>query len=107
MIRATPVLLVLLLASAPPIARAQARPGEPVKLDFQNTELTDVIAMIAELTGKNFLYDQDRVSGRVTVISPTPVTIDEAYRVFESILQVRGLTTVPGPGGTLKPALPR
>ena len=61
-----------------------------------------MIAMIAELTGKNFLYDQDRVSGRVTVISPTPVTIDEAYRVFESILQVRGLTTVPGPGGTLK-----
>ncbi len=102
MIRATPILLVLLLASVPLVARAQARPGEPVTLDFQNTELTDVIAMIAELTGKNFLYDQDRVSGRVTVISPTPVTIDEAYRVFESILQVRGLTTVPGPSGTLK-----
>ena len=102
MIRATPILLVLLLASVPLLARAQARPGEPVRLDFQNTELTDVIAMIAELTGKNFLYDQDRVSGRVTVVSPTPVTIDEAYRVFESILQVRGLTTVPGPGGMLK-----
>ena len=102
MIRATPILVLLLLASVPLVAGAQARPDEPVRLDFQNTELADVIAMIAELTGKNFIYDQDRVSGRVTVISPTPVTIDEAYRVFESILQVRGLTTVPGAGGTLK-----
>ncbi|MEE8313589.1 MAG: type II secretion system secretin GspD [Myxococcota bacterium] len=98
-----PILLSLLLAAAGlPQAYAQQRPAEPVTLDFQNTEIADVIAMIAELTGKNFLYDQDKVSGRVTVISPTPVTVDEAYRVFESILQVRGLTTVPAPGGMLK-----
>ncbi len=98
-----PILLSLLLAAAGlPQAYAQQRPAEPVKLDFQNTEIADVIAMIAELTGKNFLYDQDKVSGRVTVISPTPITVDEAYRVFESILQVRGLTTVPAPGGMLK-----
>ena len=43
--------------------------------------------MISRLTGKNFLFD-DRVRGRVTVVSPTPVTPDEAYRVFEAILQV-------------------
>ncbi len=98
-----PILLSLLLAAVGlPQAYAQQRPAEPVTLDFQNTEIADVIAMIAELTGKNFLYDQDKVSGRVTVISPTPVTVDEAYRVFESILQVRGLTTVPAPGGMLK-----
>jgi general secretion pathway protein D len=96
------LLLLLLATIGSSQAQAQERAREPVKLDFQNTEITDVIAMIAELTGKNFLYDQEKVSGRVTVISPTPVTIDEAYRVFESILQVRGLTTVSGPGGLLK-----
>ena len=75
-----PILLSLLLAVAGlPQAYAQQRPAEPVKLDFQNTEIADVIAMIAELTGKNFLYDQDKVSGRVTVISPTAISVDEAY----------------------------
>ena len=72
-----------------------------VTLDFQDAEITEVIGVIAQATGKNFLYD-DRVRGRVTVISPEPVTADEAYRVFESILQVKGFTTVPSPGGILK-----
>ena len=102
MSRALPVLALLTVLIGGTASRAQEPAGEPVRLDFRNTEITDVIAMMAELTGKNFLYDQDKISGRVTVISPTPVSVDEAYRVFESILQVRGLTTVPAPGGMLK-----
>src|SRR5262245_51885203 len=53
------------------------------------------------MTGRNFIYD-DRVRGRVTVVSPTKITPDEAYAVFESVLQVKGFTTVPTPGGALK-----
>jgi general secretion pathway protein D len=72
-----------------------------VQLDFNNAELSVVIDTIARLTGKNFIYD-DRVRGRVTVVSPTRITVDEAYAVFESVLQVKGFTTVPTPGGALK-----
>jgi general secretion pathway protein D len=81
----------------------EARPAGDVlvTLDFQDADITEVISTIAKATGKNFLYD-DRVRGRVTVISPEPVTADEAYRVFESILAVKGFTTVPSPGGILK-----
>jgi len=75
--------------------------SEMVQLDFQNAEITDVIDTIAKLTKTNFIYD-DRVRGRVTIISPTPVTADQAYAVFESVLQVKGFTTVRTPGGALK-----
>jgi len=85
-------------APAPPAA---ATGGELVQLDFNNAELSVVIDTIAKLTGKNFIYD-DRVRGRVTVVSPTRITVDEAYAVFESVLQVKGFTTVPTPGGALK-----
>ncbi|MFQ5697482.1 MAG: type II secretion system secretin GspD [Myxococcota bacterium] len=85
--------------AAPP--EPAARGGETVTLDFKDAELADVITTIARLTHRNFLFD-DRVRGTVTVISPEPVTLDEAYRVFESILQVKGFTTVAGPGGILK-----
>jgi general secretion pathway protein D len=97
--------VALALAAAP--ARAQQTPPAPpagetmVSLDFQDADITEVISTIAKATGKNFLFD-DRVRGRVTVISPDPVTVDEAYRVFESILAVKGFTTVPAPGGILK-----
>jgi general secretion pathway protein D len=75
--------------------------ADEISLDFQDLELAEVIKVIAEFTGRNFIYD-DRVRGRVTVLSPRPVSRDEAYRVFESILQVKGFTTVKGPGGILK-----
>jgi general secretion pathway protein D len=72
-----------------------------VQLDFNDQELSVVIDTIASLTGKNFIYD-DRVRGRVTIVSPTKVSVEQAYAVFESVLQVKGFTTVEGPGGAIK-----
>jgi len=96
---------VALLAgvAAPPRAGAQpAAAGDgSVQLDFNDVELAVVIDTIARLTGRNFIYD-DKVRGRVTVISPAPMTPEQAYAVFESILQVKGFTTVETPGGAVK-----
>lgn len=72
-----------------------------VNLDFEDVELAVVIDTIAKLTNRNFVYD-DRVRGRVTIVSPTPVPVDQAYTVFESMLQVKGFTTVEAPGGVIK-----
>ncbi len=72
-----------------------------VNLDFEDVELAVVIDTIAKLTGKNFVYD-DRVRGRVTIISPSPIPVAQAFTVFESVLQVKGFTTVEAPGGVLK-----
>lgn len=72
-----------------------------VNLDFEDVELAVVIDTIARLTNRNFVYD-DRVRGRVTIVSPTPVPLDQAYTVFESMLQVKGFTTVEAPGGVTK-----
>ena len=102
--------LVLALAMIGGDVPAQEAPtGQPgivieddkVQLDFNDVELSVVIDTIARLTNKNFIYD-DRVRGRVTIVSPTSITLDEAYAVFESVLQVKGFTVVEGPGGALK-----
>jgi general secretion pathway protein D len=99
--------LCLALSLQATVASAQEGPpgatlaGDKVQLDFNDVELAVVIDTIARLTNKNFIYD-DRVRGRVTIVSPTEITIDEAYAVFESVLQVKGFTTVQGPGGAIK-----
>jgi general secretion pathway protein D len=87
-------------AEAPPAGGATVTNGD-VQLDFNDVELSVVIDTIARLTGKNFIYD-DRVRGRVTIVSPTRITVQEAYAVFESVLQVKGFTTVEAPGGAIK-----
>jgi general secretion pathway protein D len=35
-----------------------------------------------------------RVKGKVTIISPSKISLSEAYKVFESVLEVHGYTTV-------------
>ncbi|MEE2672554.1 MAG: type II secretion system protein GspD, partial [Myxococcota bacterium] len=89
------------LVAGPAAAQAPESEEKLVQLDFDDVELAAVIETIAQLTNKNFIYD-DRVRGRVTIVSPSRVTVEQAYAVFESVLQVKGFTTVQGPGGVLK-----
>jgi general secretion pathway protein D len=82
--------LLLALARAGTAATDDAT----IALNFQDVELPVLAKFVSEVTGRNFILD-DRVRGRVTVISPTRITPDEAYLVFQSVLQVKGFTTVP------------
>ena len=86
---------------SPAMTGAAARGEDLVQLDFNDVDLPVVIDTIARLTGTNFIYD-DRVRGRVTIVSPTKIPVAQAYAVFESVLQVKGFTTVEGPGGSVK-----
>ncbi len=64
-----------------------------VSLNFNNVEVRDLVKTMSELTGKNFLLN-DKIRGRITIISPSKVSVDEAYKVFETILAVNDLTIV-------------
>jgi len=65
-----------------------------ITMDFQDVDIAVLVKFIGEITGKNFVMDE-RVQGKVTVVSPTRITPDEAYQVFQAVLQVKGFTTVP------------
>jgi general secretion pathway protein D len=88
-------LLLCLCLFLPLRAVAQAPPAqEGVSLDFKDVELTDLIQTVSELTGRNFVYD-DTVRGKVTIISPERISLDEAYQLFLTVLNVKGYTVVP------------
>jgi general secretion pathway protein D len=65
-----------------------------VTIDFDNVDIQVFIKFISELTGKNFIFD-DKVKGKVTVISPKKIAVDEVYKVFTSVLDIYGFTTAP------------
>ncbi|MCB0327594.1 MAG: type II secretion system secretin GspD [Bdellovibrionales bacterium] len=64
-----------------------------VSLDFHDVEIKDIVKSISEITGKNFIFDE-KARGKVTIVSPNSVTVDEAYQAFISALEMKGLTTV-------------
>jgi len=89
-------LLWVCSAAAQPAAPGapEGKPGEQfVSIDFNNVDINLFIKFMSELTGTNFVVD-NAVKGKVTIISPARISLDEAYRVFESVLEVNGFTTV-------------
>ncbi len=62
-------------------------------IDFDDVDIRVFIKFVSELTGRNFLLDE-RVKGKVTVISPRKIAVDEVYKVLESVLEIYGFTTV-------------
>lgn len=72
---------------------ATAGSGRYVTIDFDNVDISVFIKFVSELTGRNFVVD-DKVKGKVTVISPRKIAVDEVYKVFESVLEIYGFATV-------------
>jgi general secretion pathway protein D len=67
----------------------------PFKLDFQKADILDIVKFISELTCKNFIIPDNLRQGKITIMSPLSVTVDEAYQAFLSALEVNKLTIVP------------
>ncbi|MGD0116709.1 MAG: type II secretion system secretin GspD, partial [Candidatus Binatus sp.] len=78
-------------------ARAEDSDGLPpqntITMNFQNVDIPVLAKFISEITGRNFIIDES-VRGKVTIISPSKVTPEQAYSIFQSVLQVKGFTTV-------------
>ncbi len=75
------------------VASAGDKTGQFITMDFDGVDIRVFIKFIADITGKNFIID-DKVSGKITVISPRKMNLDEAYRVFLSVLEVNGFGSV-------------
>ncbi|MFZ4858775.1 MAG: type II secretion system secretin GspD [Desulfuromonadaceae bacterium] len=84
-------ILVLYLALFLPLAQAAGVKG--VVLNFNEVDISTMVKFISDLTGKNFILD-DRVKGKISVYSPSRLSIEEAYNVFTSVLELKGFTVV-------------
>ncbi len=75
---------------------APAKPGDlkkTVSIHFEDVDINVFIRFISKASDKNFIVDRS-VKGNVTIISPREISVEEAYRVFESVLEVHGFAAV-------------
>jgi general secretion pathway protein D len=105
-VKKTVALLLLIGLACLPAANAQDRtspnpPTEPrktkaddfVALNFTNVDISALVKVMSELTRRNFILDE-RVTGKVTIMTPTRISPGEAYQVFLSALEIKGFTAV-------------
>lgn len=68
------------------------RPGVKVHLDIYDEDLEAVVKLIACMTGKNIILADSLKGKKITIYSPTLVTVAEAERAFYTALDANGYT---------------
>ena len=81
------------IAEKTPSAEKGIDDPRSVTIDFNDVDIKVFIKFMSELTGRNFVIDK-AVRGNVTIISPTKISLKEAYKVFESVLEVHGFAAI-------------
>lgn len=62
--------------------------------NLRNADIRAVVGEVSRVTGKNFVIDP-RVQGKISIVSSTPMSSNELYQVFLSVLQVSGYAAIP------------
>ena len=75
------------------ISRRPKSDDDYVTLNFTNIDISALVKVMSELTRRNFILDE-RVTGKVTLMTPTKISPDEAYQVFLSALEIKGFTAM-------------
>jgi general secretion pathway protein D len=101
------LLLILTLALSPAVfattssttektqtaVAAAAASQETMTLNYKDTDITSVVGDFSKKLNKTFIIDP-QVRGRITVVTPGPMPVADAYDVFLISLAINGLTTV-------------
>ncbi|MFH1728402.1 MAG: type II secretion system secretin GspD [Pseudomonadota bacterium] len=61
--------------------------------DFNDVDIKDVVKAVSNIVNKNFILD-DSVRGKITIVGPQKLRVDEAYRAFLAALEIKGFATV-------------
>ena len=81
-------------------ATAKAVGGAPIRLQFPNTDVKDVLAFYERLTKKRVIID-NQVQGTVNIVVAGDLPPDEAVRIIEINLLLNGFTLVPTDSGNI------
>ena len=94
----------VLAASPSAFALANETPADTARhiLDFEDVELSALIADVSTVTGYTFVVHPEARTKRITVSSTTPLTRQQVFDVFLSSLRVHGFTAIPAGKATYR-----
>src|SRR5271157_1409451 len=94
-----PLILLLFLSLLPSAAYGKSpddrwKQEQKVAFNFVDVDLAVLTKFIGEITKKNFIFDE-RLKGKITIVAPSKLSIDDAYKLFISVLELKGFTAIP------------
>ena len=87
-------LLSLVVSFTPSLSFSEdKRASGNIAFNFVDVEIPTVIKFISEISGTNFIFDE-RIKGKITIIAPAKLSIDESFSLFTSVLNLKGYTII-------------
>lgn len=68
-------------------------PEVVTSFDFPNVTILDLTKHMQKLTGLNLILDKD-IKGKISISSPTPITIGDAWKAYLQALSINGYSLV-------------
>jgi len=68
-------------------------PEVVTSFDFPNVSILDLTKHMQKLTGLNLILDKD-IKGKISISSPTPITIGDAWKAYLQALSINGYSLV-------------
>jgi len=86
---------------APPVMPSPASGATPVRLQYPNSDVVDVLRLYEQLTGKKMVMD-NFVQGKVNIVINKAVPPEEAIKIIQMNLLMNGFSLVPAEGDIVK-----
>lgn len=64
-----------------------------ILLNFEDIDIKVLAKLISEITGKNIIVD-DKIQGKVTIVSSSEVSPSQAWKIFISAVQTKGFIVI-------------
>lgn len=88
------LVLALFALSGPSGIPAKTKGDREVTFNFVDVDLPVITKFVSEITRKNFILDE-RVKGKITIIAPVKLSIDDTFDLFKAVLEMKGFTVIP------------
>ena len=86
--------LVLLVGCCITPTITLAQEGSGTEINVNNADIAAIVKIFSQRTKRNYIIDE-RVKGKVSIFLPGKVSSDEAIRVLDSVLSLKGFSSVP------------
>ena len=93
-VRVLTILFLMFVVLQPAGAATKMKADKGVTFNFVDVDLPVIAKFVSEITRKNFILDE-RVKGKITIIAPTKLSIDDTFNLFTSVLEMKGFTVIP------------
>lgn len=88
------LVVVLVLLASPRLGLPQEKilpaqglePQQLVEFNFTNSDIEKVLRHVIQLTGWSVFYDPEQVQGKVTILTPGKIPMEQAIRLLQGVL---------------------